>query len=70
MSTLVDFLKDLSDKDLCLQNRGYRIDCRCDFKSRLDLSLLQDFNGKLSKDLTEDPSVLELLEDRQKAFSF
>lgn len=31
---------------------------------------LQDMNGKKAEELTEDPDVLELLSDRQKAFSF
>ena len=31
---------------------------------------MQDINGKQAEELTEDPEVLELLSDRQKAFSF
>lgn len=31
---------------------------------------LQDYKGKLAKELTESPEVIELLEDREKAFEF
>jgi hypothetical protein len=32
--------------------------------------LMQDYQGKLARDLTESPEVIELLEDREKAFEF
>lgn len=31
---------------------------------------VQDYQGKLARDLTESPEVIELLEDREKAFEF